>query len=239
LLCAHLGVSQGSLESAYLKLYFSFLLSATIHHVGAMNNPYTPGVKYQFWFFLLQAVAITTEDLLCFLGRRWGVLSSEKKDKYGSLTARGKDNCSSGSCSSLRPLLTLLTACSEAEGNRLSLGFRFPKLFAPIYGFISYRSRLLQVGASSCQSLQRGKIRARGLVDRAGQSSQVFQSKSESRSSECCVRHKQVFEEDEAEAVLLSGRKQDDEDPVIRVCSAPSMLHRPLAQAKYPAQFIR
>lgn len=149
MLCAHLGVSQGSLESAYLKLYFSFLLSAIIHHVGAMNNPYTPGVRYQFWFFLLQAVAITTEDLVCFLGRRWGVLSSGRKGKNGSSTASGKDNCSLDSCSSLRPLLTPLTSCSEAEGNWLSLGFRFPKLFAPIYGFISYRSRLFQVGASS------------------------------------------------------------------------------------------
>jgi len=60
-----------------------------------MNNPYTPGVKYQFWFFLLQAVGITTEDLVCFLARRWGQSSSERKKKYGGSTASGKDNCSS------------------------------------------------------------------------------------------------------------------------------------------------
>jgi hypothetical protein len=34
-----------------------------------MNNPYNVAAKYQFWFFLMQPVAITIEDLVCFSSR--------------------------------------------------------------------------------------------------------------------------------------------------------------------------
>jgi hypothetical protein len=37
-----------------------------------MNNPYNEAAEYQFWFFLMQPVAITIEDLVCFSCRGLG-----------------------------------------------------------------------------------------------------------------------------------------------------------------------
>jgi hypothetical protein len=91
LLCTQLGVPTGSTRSAYLKLYFSFLFSAYIHHVGAMNIPYTPAVRYQFWFFLVQPVAITIEDIICAWRGHGRVRDRESPNRDGLIVPSGKD----------------------------------------------------------------------------------------------------------------------------------------------------
>jgi Membrane bound O-acyl transferase family len=63
-----LGIQKGSLLSRYIQLYGAFIISAGIHHVGALNVPYHPAVWSQLFFFLLQPVAITVEDIVIYLG---------------------------------------------------------------------------------------------------------------------------------------------------------------------------
>jgi hypothetical protein len=41
--------------------------------MGSLNIPYSPMVWCQFWFFMMQPVAITIEDLAIYLGRRVGL----------------------------------------------------------------------------------------------------------------------------------------------------------------------
>ena len=101
LLCEKVGVSHGTVGSAYLKLYFSFLFSAYIHNIGAMNNPYTSAVRYQFWFFLLQPVAITIEDIVCGLRGGGRVLGRGGTKNDGLVIASGKDKRYPCKCSSL------------------------------------------------------------------------------------------------------------------------------------------
>jgi hypothetical protein len=62
--------------SRYLQLYLSFFISASMHHVGALNTPYVPTVKHQFLFFMLQPVAITFEDYVIHVGRTLGIRPS-------------------------------------------------------------------------------------------------------------------------------------------------------------------
>lgn len=95
LLCTQLGVPPGSTRSAYLKLFFSFLFSAYIHHIGAMNIPYTPAVKYQFWFFLVQPVAIAFEDVVCTWGGRGRIRGREVTKRDGPIVPRGEDSFTS------------------------------------------------------------------------------------------------------------------------------------------------
>lgn len=91
LLCEKVGLSRGTVGSAYVKLYFSFLFSAYIHNIGAMNIPYTPAVQYQFWFFLLQPVAITIEDIVCGLWGGGRLLGRGGTKNDGLVIASGKD----------------------------------------------------------------------------------------------------------------------------------------------------
>ena len=77
---------QGSLGSKYGKLYASFAISAFVHHAGARNNPYTEAVKWQFWFFLMQPVAIMVEDGVCFFGKEGEFLGlGDSKSELSSM----------------------------------------------------------------------------------------------------------------------------------------------------------
>lgn len=84
LLIRGLRVKKGTLASRYLQLYNAFLISALIHHVGALNAAYNPGVKYQFMFFMIQPVAITFEDFAIYLGQKAGIKESCKCDEFDS-----------------------------------------------------------------------------------------------------------------------------------------------------------
>lgn len=68
-----LGVKKGTLTSRYLQLYDAFFVSALVHHVGALNTPYSPLAKFQFSFFMMQPIAITIEDFAIYLGKRAGL----------------------------------------------------------------------------------------------------------------------------------------------------------------------
>ncbi|KIX08170.1 uncharacterized protein Z518_02826 [Rhinocladiella mackenziei CBS 650.93] len=77
------GVKRGSLASRYLQLYNAFFISALIHHVGALNIPYSSSVWDQFIFFMMQPVAITIEDFAIYLGKRAGLKESWKTRAVG------------------------------------------------------------------------------------------------------------------------------------------------------------
>jgi hypothetical protein len=70
------GIKRGTFISRYLQLYNAFLVSALVHHVGALNIPYSPSAKYQIYFFMLQPVAITIEDFAIYLGKKAGLKES-------------------------------------------------------------------------------------------------------------------------------------------------------------------
>jgi hypothetical protein len=72
-------VKKGTLVSRYLQLYNGFLISALIHHIGSLNTPYNPSVKYQFIFFMSQPIAITIEDFAIYLGKKAGIKESCKR----------------------------------------------------------------------------------------------------------------------------------------------------------------
>jgi hypothetical protein len=75
-------VKKGTLTSRYLQLYNAFFVSALIHHIGSLNIPYTPAVRCQFLFFMMQPVAITIEDSAIYLGRKVGLKESCKNLFY-------------------------------------------------------------------------------------------------------------------------------------------------------------
>ena len=68
-----LRVKKGTFVSRYLQLYNAFFVSAIIHHIGALNVPYSPLVWCQFAFFMMQPVAITIEDFAVYLGKKAGL----------------------------------------------------------------------------------------------------------------------------------------------------------------------
>jgi hypothetical protein len=68
-----LSVRKGTLVSRYLQLYNAFFVSAVIHHIGALNCPYSALAWYQFYFFMIQPVAITVEDFAIYLGKKAGL----------------------------------------------------------------------------------------------------------------------------------------------------------------------
>jgi hypothetical protein len=61
-----------------MQLYLSFFISASVHHIGALNTPYVPTVKQQFLFFMLQPLAITFEDYVVHIGQNLGIGPSGK-----------------------------------------------------------------------------------------------------------------------------------------------------------------
>ncbi len=68
-----LGIRKGTLFSRYLQLYNAFFVSALIHHIGSLNCPYSALVWYQFYFFMIQPVAITVEDFAIHVGKKAGL----------------------------------------------------------------------------------------------------------------------------------------------------------------------
>ncbi|KIW18353.1 hypothetical protein PV08_02641 [Exophiala spinifera] len=83
LLLRMLKLTKGSLSSRYLQLYNAFFLSAVMHHVGSLNNPYSPMAWSQAAFFLMQPVAITCEDLAIHFGRKAGLQKTRKTKALG------------------------------------------------------------------------------------------------------------------------------------------------------------
>jgi hypothetical protein len=67
-----LDVRRGTLASKYLQLYNGFSVSALLHHIGALNCPTPMFAWYQFYFFMIQPIAITVEDFVIYLGRKLG-----------------------------------------------------------------------------------------------------------------------------------------------------------------------
>lgn len=60
---------RGTNRSSYAQLYVAFFLSGTIHFAGDFMSQRRM-VYHSFKFFLLQAVAITFEDLVIYIGKR-------------------------------------------------------------------------------------------------------------------------------------------------------------------------
>ena len=65
-----LRIRKGTLTSRYFQLYNAFFVSAVIHHVGSLNCPFSAMVWYQFYFFMIQPVAIMVEDFAIYLGKK-------------------------------------------------------------------------------------------------------------------------------------------------------------------------
>jgi len=75
-----LGFKPGTLGSSYTQLYVAFFLSGLVHTGGdivlSFHNPAAPRSFFSMPFFLLQAFAITVEDILIWMARRMGVKGS-------------------------------------------------------------------------------------------------------------------------------------------------------------------
>ncbi|KAJ9607725.1 hypothetical protein H2200_007803 [Cladophialophora chaetospira] len=71
-------IRKGTLTSRYFQLYNAFFVSALIHHIGSLNCPYSVMVWYQFYFFMIQPVAITVEDFAIYLGKKMGLQDNWK-----------------------------------------------------------------------------------------------------------------------------------------------------------------
>ena len=65
-----LGFRKGTIASKYTQLYVGFLVSALIHEVGALCAVHHDTGELRF--FLLQAVAITFEDIAIACAKRLG-----------------------------------------------------------------------------------------------------------------------------------------------------------------------
>lgn len=109
-----LGVTKGSIISRYLQLYNAFFLSAVMHHVGSLNNPYSPMAWAQVAFFLMQPVAITFEDLAIYLGEQAG-LEKNRKFLLGG-TYSGHD----------------LIRTGKIQSSRFCMGMPCSQLHAPV-----------------------------------------------------------------------------------------------------------
>ncbi|KIY52299.1 hypothetical protein FISHEDRAFT_35445 [Fistulina hepatica ATCC 64428] len=67
-----LGFKRGTNASAYIQLYVAFFLSGVLHYMGehAMLRNWSGGAMA---FFMKQAMVITLEDFIIWLGRRAGI----------------------------------------------------------------------------------------------------------------------------------------------------------------------
>jgi hypothetical protein len=66
-----LGIRSGNLISTCLKLFLSFSFTAAFHSVGGIFAARQQ--LGEFRFFLFQAVAITAEDGIMWLGKSWAL----------------------------------------------------------------------------------------------------------------------------------------------------------------------
>jgi hypothetical protein len=64
-----LNFPRGTNRSSYAQLYVAFLLSGTIHFAGDLMSQKRM-TYHSLRFFLLQALAITFEDLIIYTGKR-------------------------------------------------------------------------------------------------------------------------------------------------------------------------
>jgi len=78
-----LRVKKGTVASRLLQLYNAFFVSAILHHIGSLNQPYSPMVWCQFAFFMMQPVAITIEDFAISFGRSIGLKENRKTRALG------------------------------------------------------------------------------------------------------------------------------------------------------------
>lgn len=66
-----LGVKRGTMLSSYMQLYVGFAFSVVMHAAGALNvSRETLGEP---WWFMSQAVMITIEDFVMYLGHSVGI----------------------------------------------------------------------------------------------------------------------------------------------------------------------
>lgn len=110
-----LGIKKGTGISRYLQLYNAFFVSAMVHHIGALNCPYSTMARYQFYFFMIQPVAISLEDLAIFLGKKAGLRDT---CKYQGMLVKSS--------------AAELTCIRENQNCRLHLGWVFFELLSPI-----------------------------------------------------------------------------------------------------------
>lgn len=66
-----LHIPKKTLLSRYTKLYFAFFCTAAVHYVGAYTIGHDHGGMYVLW--MSQAVVVTLEDFVIWLGKRYGV----------------------------------------------------------------------------------------------------------------------------------------------------------------------
>ncbi|OQU96641.1 hypothetical protein CLAIMM_02691 [Cladophialophora immunda] len=78
-----LRVKTGTLASRYLQLYNAFFVSALIHHAGALNCAYSSLGWCQFYFFMIQPVAIMFEDLVIYFGKKAALKDTWKTRAVG------------------------------------------------------------------------------------------------------------------------------------------------------------
>ncbi|EXJ58575.1 hypothetical protein A1O7_06002 [Cladophialophora yegresii CBS 114405] len=76
-------IRRGTLGSRYLQLYNAFVVSALIHHIGALNCPYSALPWCQFYFFMIQPVAVTVEDFAIYVGKKAGLRQSWRTRAVG------------------------------------------------------------------------------------------------------------------------------------------------------------
>lgn len=116
-------IKKGTLVSRYLQLYNAFFVSALIHHIGALNMPYSPLVEYQFYFFMIQPVAITIEDFAIHLGKKAGL----------------KKTCTIDSLTTFASGRVILTLDREDESCWICLGGRGLEFHPPLCNESIYR----------------------------------------------------------------------------------------------------
>ena len=91
-----LRVRKGTLVSRYVQLYNAFFISALIHHVGALNLPYSSLVWSQFYFFMMQPIAITIEDLAIYLGKKVGLTKTCRLPRAPIFDSRSRPDLPAG-----------------------------------------------------------------------------------------------------------------------------------------------
>lgn len=77
-----LKIPKGTWMSKYGQLYLGFLMSAVLHHAGAYMIFRRSGGMYTLW--LSQAIVITLEDFIIFLGKRAGFTSNGEEKIFQS-----------------------------------------------------------------------------------------------------------------------------------------------------------
>jgi hypothetical protein len=74
---------KGSIPSRYTKLYIGFLMSATMHAFGGMVAAHKD--TGDFRFFIMQAFAITAEDIVIAIAKKLGYRGSQLGKVVGYL----------------------------------------------------------------------------------------------------------------------------------------------------------